>query len=41
MQTLEANTGVTLVKSENGWLLIARNGKRLGYVPEGKLQKLN
>jgi WD40 repeat protein/uncharacterized caspase-like protein len=34
-------TTVTLVKSEQGWVLIAREGKVLGYVPGAKLHKLN
>ena len=32
---------VTLVKSNNGWALIARDGAVLGYAAETKLQKLN
>jgi uncharacterized caspase-like protein len=34
-------TTVTLVKSEQGWVLIARDGKALGYAAEAKLHKLN
>ena len=34
-------TIVTVVKSEPGWLLVARNGRLLGYAPEAKLHKLN
>jgi hypothetical protein len=34
-------SAVTLVRTEQGWVLIARDGKVLGYVAEGKLQKLN
>jgi WD40 repeat protein len=34
-------TTVTLVKSEQGWVLIARDGKALGYAAETKLHKLN
>lgn len=34
-------TIVTLVKSEKGWVLIAKDGKLLGYVAEAKLRKLN
>ena len=32
---------VTLVKSEQGWVLIAKDGKALGYVAERTLRKLN
>jgi hypothetical protein len=42
---LPPNFGVTVVRSENGWVLIARDGKAIGYVAEGvvpsKLQKLD
>jgi WD40 repeat protein len=34
-------TTVTLVKSEQGWVLIAKDGKALGYVADGSLRKLN
>jgi WD40 repeat protein len=34
-------TTVTFVKSQNGWVLIAKEGKALGYVAEAKLHKLN
>lgn len=34
-------TTVTLVKSNGGWALVARDGKALGYVADGKLHKLN
>ena len=34
-------TIVTLVKSDQGWVLIARDGKLLGYAAEAKLHKLN
>jgi WD40 repeat protein len=34
-------TTVTLVKSDRGWVLIARDGEALGYVAETKLHKLN
>ena len=34
-------TTVTLVKNERGWVLIARDGKVLGYAAEAKLHKLN
>jgi hypothetical protein len=40
VQQLPPFTPVTLVKRERGWAHIARDGKALGYVPEGKLQKL-
>jgi uncharacterized caspase-like protein len=32
---------VTLMKSDRGWALIARDGKALGYAAEAKLHKLN
>lgn len=38
---LQPFTVVTLVKREPGWLLVAREGKLLGYAPEAKLHKLN
>jgi WD40 repeat protein len=38
---LQPFTIVTVVKSEPGWLLVARDGKVLGYAPEAKLHKLN
>ncbi len=41
VQQLPPFTTVTLVKSERGWVLIARDGKALGYVAEAKLHKLN
>jgi hypothetical protein len=34
-------TTVTLVKSERGWVLIAKDGTAIGYVAERTLQKLN
>ena len=34
-------TPVTLIKNEQGWMLIAGDGKALGYVADGSLQKLN
>ena len=34
-------TSVTLVKREHGWALVAKDGKILGYVADGALQKLN
>jgi hypothetical protein len=34
-------TTVTLIKSEQGWSLIAKDGKALGYVAEASLRKLN
>ena len=37
---LKRNAGVTLLKSDRGWAHIARDGKALGYVPAGRLQKL-
>jgi Caspase domain len=41
VQELPPITAVTVVRTEQGWALIARDGKALGYVAEGKLQKLN
>lgn len=41
MQQLPPFTTVTLVRSESGWVLIARDGKLLGYAAEAKLHKLN
>jgi hypothetical protein len=41
VQPLPPFTTVTLVKSDQGWVLIARDGKLLGYVAEAKLHKLN
>jgi WD40 repeat protein len=41
VQQLPPFTTVTLVKSDRGWLLIARDGKLLGYAAEAKLHKLN
>jgi hypothetical protein len=38
---LDPFTTVTLVKSEHGWVLIAKEGKTLGYAPEAKLHKLH
>jgi hypothetical protein len=41
MLQLPAYTSVTLVRKEQGWSLIAKNGKVLGYVEESKLHKLH
>jgi WD40 repeat protein/uncharacterized caspase-like protein len=41
VEQLAPFTTVTLVKSDGGWVLIAREGKVLGYVTEAKLHKLN
>jgi hypothetical protein len=41
VEQLPPFTTVTLVKSDHGWVLIARDGKALGYVAEAKLHKLN
>jgi WD40 repeat protein len=38
---LQPFTTVTLVKSEKGWVLVAKDGKTLGYVAEANLRKLN
>ena len=41
IQQLPSFTPVTLVKSERGWMLIAKDGKALGYVAAAKLHRLN
>jgi WD40 repeat protein/uncharacterized caspase-like protein len=41
VQQLPAYSTVTLVKSTEGWALIARDGTILGYAAETKLQQLN
>jgi caspase domain-containing protein/WD40 domain-containing protein len=41
VQQLPPFTTVTLVKSDGGWVLIARDGKALGYAAKAKLHKLN
>ena len=41
VQQLAPFTTVTLVKSDGGWVLIARDGKALGYAAAAKLHKLN
>jgi len=41
VEQLPPFTTVTLVKSDAGWVLIARDGKVLGYVAETKLHRLN
>ncbi len=41
VEQLAPFTTVTLVKVDSGWVLIAREGKVLGYVAEAKLHKLN
>jgi hypothetical protein len=38
VQQLPPFTTVTLVKSDGRWVLIARDGKALGYAAEAKLQ---
>jgi hypothetical protein len=37
VRKLDANTPVTLVKSERGWTLVAREGRPIGYVAAGEL----
>lgn len=37
VQKLSPGTLVTLVRTEAGWVLVARDGKSLGYVPEANL----
>jgi hypothetical protein len=37
---LDANTPVTLVKSDQGWVLVAKGGKLIGYVAQGDLAPL-
>ena len=39
VEKLPPFTSVTLVKAEQGWALVARQGKALGYVAEAKLHK--
>jgi len=41
VEQLPPFTTVTLVKSGGGWVLIAKDGKALGYTAETKLHKLN
>ena len=41
VEQLPPFTTVTLVKADAGWVLIAREGKLLGYVAEAKLHRLN
>ena len=41
VQQLARLTSVTIVKTEQGWVLIAKDGQLLGYVAEAKLHKLN
>jgi hypothetical protein len=41
VQQLPPFTTVTLVKSDGRWVLIARDGKALGYAAQAKLHKLN
>lgn len=40
LQTLKPGTAVTLIKTEQGWSLIARDGKRLGYVSTSDLLEI-
>ena len=40
VQQLPPNSMVTLVWSDQGWALIARDGKVLGYVAEDQLEEL-
>lgn len=37
MQQLDSGTLVTLVRTEQGWTLVARDGKALGHVAQGDL----
>jgi WD40 repeat protein len=41
VEQLPAFSTVALVKSDHGWVLVARDGKAVGYVAEAKLHKLN
>jgi hypothetical protein len=34
-------TTVTIMKTEQGWALIVKEGKALGYVADGPLKKLH
>ena len=40
-RSLEAGTQVRVVQLLNGWAVIAREGEKLGYVPEGSLLQLH
>lgn len=40
IQTLAPGTVVTLVKSEQGWMLVAKDGKMLGYVAASGLVRM-
>jgi WD40 repeat protein/uncharacterized caspase-like protein len=40
LSQLAAGTQVYLMRSENGWTLVARDGQKLGYVKEGALVRL-
>ena len=37
IETLKPGTVVTLIESENGWTLVAKDGKKLGYVAAQEL----
>jgi hypothetical protein len=41
VQQLPPFTAVTVVRNENGWALIAKDGTSLGYVAEMTLNRLN
>jgi len=38
---LDAQTPVTFLRSEQGWVLVARDGKLLGYVPQSHLAPIH
>lgn len=40
IETLAPGTQVTLMKTEQGWTLVARDGKRIGYVAKSSLVRL-
>jgi hypothetical protein len=37
---LKAQTPIAVVRSEQGWVLVAKEGKLLGYVAQGDLAPL-
>ncbi len=37
LKTLGLGTGVTLLRQENGWMLVARKGRRIGYINKSKV----
>src|SRR4029077_19364192 len=41
LQRLPAGSSITLVRTEAGWSLVARDGRLIGYVAASKLAPLN